>query len=62
MVSQANATRGSKSAIAYIQNDKGQALELDRNLIGEQKPHEILAEFREVQSLRPNVKNNTYSI
>jgi hypothetical protein len=62
MISTANQTKGSKEAIDYILNDKGKAEELDRNLISGTNGAEILSEFRKVQSLKPNVKNNTYSI
>ena len=50
MVSQANATKGSTEGIRYIMDDKGQAVELDRNMISGETPTEILAEFREIQS------------
>jgi len=62
MVSQANTTKGSVEGIRYIQNDKGQAVELDRNMISGETPEEILAEFRDVQSLKPSITKNTYSI
>lgn len=62
MISKAAQTKGSSKAIDYIQNDKGQAIELDRNLINGTNGKEILKEFRKVQSLKPNIKNNTYSI
>lgn len=62
MVSQANATPGSVDAIDYLLNDKGQAVELDRNLIAGSNGQEILKELREVQRLRPRTKNNIYNI
>ena len=62
MISTANQTKGSAEAIDYILNDKGQAIELDRNLINGVNGKEILSEFRKIQSLKPNVKNNTYSM
>jgi hypothetical protein len=62
MVSQANATKGSTEGIRYIMDDKGQAVELDRNMISGETPTEILAEFREIQSLKPSITKNTYSI
>lgn len=64
MVSKATATKGSVEAIEYIMNDKhlGDAIELDRNMISGKNGTEILSEFREIQSLRPRTKNNTYSI
>jgi len=62
MISKAGQTKGSVEAIDYILEDKGKAEELDRNLISGNNGKEILAEFRKVQSLKPNVKNNTYSI
>jgi len=62
MVSKANATKGSSQAIDYIMNDKGQAEELDRNLISGENGKEVLAEMREIQSLNSRCENNTYSI
>lgn len=62
MVSQANATKGSIEGMNYILADKGQAVELDRNMISGENAREILAEFREIQALKPSIKNNTYSI
>ena len=62
MVSKANATKGSSQAIDYIMNDKGQAEELDRNLISGENGKEVLAEMREIQSLDSRCENNTYSI
>lgn len=62
MVSKATATRGSSQAFDYLLDDKGQAQELDRNLITGDKGQELLAEFREVQAQNTNCINNTYSI
>lgn len=62
MVSKATATRGSSQAFDYLLDDKGQAQELDRNLITGDKGQELLAEFREVQAQNTNCTNNTYSI
>jgi DNA-binding transcriptional MerR regulator len=62
MVSKATATRGSSQAFDYLLDDKGQAQELDRNLITGDKGQELLAEFREVQVQNTNCINNTYSI
>lgn len=62
MVSKATATRGSAQAIDYMLNDKGQAEEIDRNLIMGRNGDEILSEFREVQSMNSKCINNTYSI
>lgn len=62
MVSVANATKGSIQAIDYIMNDKGQAVELDRNFVMGENGQEILSEFREVQSLNTRCEKNTYSI
>lgn len=62
MVSLAKATKGSPQAIDYIMNDKGQAVELDRNLVMGENGQDILSEFREVQSLNTRCENNTYTI
>jgi len=62
MVSKATATKGSSQAFDYLLDDKGQAQELDRNLITGDKGQELLAEFREVQAQNTNCTNNTYSI
>jgi hypothetical protein len=62
MVSLAKATKGSTQAIDYIMNDKGQAEELDRNLVMGENGQDILSEFRDVQSLNTRCENNTYSI
>nr|WP_286384568.1 relaxase/mobilization nuclease domain-containing protein [Myroides odoratimimus] len=62
MVSVANATKGSSQAIDYIMNDKGQAVELDRNYVMGENGQDILSEFREVQSLNTRCEKNTYSI
>lgn len=59
MVSKGSATKGSAQAIDYIMNDKekGQALELDRNLISGNNGNEIIAEFREIQHHREEFQN-----
>ena len=62
MISKANATKGSPQAIDYIMNDKGQAEEIDRNLLAGENGKEVLAEMREIQSLNSRCENNTYSI
>lgn len=64
MVSKGSATKGSPQAIDYIMNDKekGQAIELDRNLISGNNGNEIISEFREIQQFNRNCINNTYSI
>lgn len=62
MVSKAKATKGSVRAINYLFDDKGQAVELDRNGIAGMNGTEILSEFREIQALNGNCINNTYSI
>lgn len=64
MVSKGSATKGSAQAIDYIMNDKekGQAVELDRNLISGNNGNEIISEFREIQQFNHNCTNNTYSI
>ncbi|MDM1039859.1 relaxase/mobilization nuclease domain-containing protein [Myroides odoratimimus] len=43
-------------------NDKGQAVELDRNYVMGENGQDILSEFREVQSLNTRCEKNTYSI
>ena len=62
MVSKANSTKGSTQAIDYILSDKGQAVELDRNLVSGSNGKEILDEMRFVQSANRNCVNNTISI
>ena len=62
MVSKANSTKGSTQAIDYILSDKGQAIELDRNLVSGNTGKEILEEMRFVQSANRNCVNNTISI
>lgn len=62
MVSLAKATKGSTQAIDYIMNDKGHAVELDRNMVMGENGQDILSEFREIQSLNTRCENNTYSI
>ena len=49
MVSKAKSVRGSSQAIDYILNDKGQAVELDRNGLVGSDGKEILNELRMVQ-------------
>ncbi|WP_313139196.1 relaxase/mobilization nuclease domain-containing protein [Myroides sp.] len=62
MISKAKSVRGSSQAIDYILNDKGQAIELDRNGLVGKDGKEILQELRMVQSENQNCKNNTISI
>lgn len=62
MISKAKAVKGSAQAFDYLLADKGQAVELDRNLITGENGQEILSEFREVQAQNTNCINNTYSI
>ena len=62
MVSKASATYGSAQAIDYILNDKGKAVEIDRNLLAGEDGKEIISEFREVQAMNTNCVKNTYSI
>lgn len=62
MVSKATATQGSVQALDYLLDDKGKAVELDRLGISGENGMEILAEFRQVQSLNTRCINNTYSI
>ena len=62
MISKAKAVKGSYQAFDYLLDDKGQAVELDRNLVTGERGQELLAEFREVQAQNTNCINNTYSI
>lgn len=64
MISKAKSIKGSVAAIDYIQNDKelGNAVELARNGIVEDKSKEIMKEFRLMQSANENCKNNIISI
>jgi hypothetical protein len=62
MVSKAKSVRGSSQAIDYILNDKGQAIELDRNGLVGSDGKEILNELRMVQEANTNCHNNTISI
>jgi hypothetical protein len=62
MISKAKSIRGSTQAIDYILNDKGQAVELDRNGVAGQNGKEILSEFRMVQAENKVCNQNTISI
>lgn len=62
MVSKAKSIRGSSQAIDYILNDKGQAIELDRNGLVGTNGKEILSEFRMVQEGNTTCHNNTMTI
>lgn len=64
MISKAKSIKGSVAAIEYIQSDKelGDAIELARNGIIEEKSNEIMKEFRMLQSSNENCKNNIISI
>lgn len=62
MISKAKSTKGSPQAIDYILNDKGKAVELDRNKVTGSNGNEILREMRFVQSQNTQCKNNTISI
>jgi len=62
MISKAKSTKGSSQAIDYIMNDKGQAIELDRNLVSGMDGKEILKEMRTVQSQNLRCEKNTFSI
>ena len=57
MISKAKAVKGSAQAFDYLLNDKGQAVELDRNLITGERGQELLAEFREVQAQNTKVQS-----
>lgn len=62
MISKAKSIKGSSQAIDYILNDKGQAIELDRNGLVGNDGKEILQELRMVQAENRNCQNNTMSI
>lgn len=62
MISKAKSVRGSSQAIDYILNDKGLAIELDRNGLVGNDGKEILQELRMVQAENRNCQNNTMSI
>lgn len=62
MVSKAKSVRGSSQAIDYILNDKGQAVELDRNGLVGTDGKEILRELRMVQQENASCYNNTITI
>jgi len=62
MVSKAKSIRGSSQAIDYILNDKGQAIELDRNGLVGSNGKEILSELRMVQGGNTTCHNNTMTI
>ena len=62
MISKAKSIRGSGKAIDYILNDKGQAIELDRNGLVGTNGNEILQELRMVQAENTACHNNTISI
>ncbi len=62
MISKAKSIRGSSQAIDYILNDKGQAMELDRNGLAGSNGKEILKELRMVQEQNTLCHNNTLTI
>lgn len=62
MISKAKSVRGSSQAINYILDDKGLAIELDRNGLVGNDGESILKEFRVVQQTNRNCQNNTISI
>jgi len=62
MVSKAKSIRGSSQSIDYILNDKGQAIELDRNGLVGTNGKEILSELRMVQEENKTCHNNTMTI
>jgi len=62
MVSKAKSIRGSSQAIDYILNDKGQAVELERNGLVGINGKEILSELRMVQDGNKACHNNTMTI
>lgn len=62
MISKAKAIKGSAASIDYIMKEEKNCFELCRNDVIGENGNEILAEFREVQSINDNCKNNTFSI
>ena len=62
MISKANATKGSVSAINYLLDDKGYAIEIDRFGIAGTTGSAILSEFRQIQAFNDRCTKNTYSI
>jgi len=62
MISKAKSVKGSSQGIDYILNDKGLAVELDRNGLVGKEGKEILRELRMVQFENRNCLNNTLSI
>ncbi|MFV0233920.1 relaxase/mobilization nuclease domain-containing protein [Empedobacter falsenii] len=62
MISKAKATKGSAAAIDYIMKEEKKSYELYRNDVIGQNGAEILSEFREVQAMNEQCKNNTFSI
>jgi len=62
MISKAKAIKGSAASIDYIMKEEKNCFELCRNDVIGENGNEILAEFREVQSMNDNCKNNTFSI
>lgn len=53
MISKAKSVRGSSQAIDYILNDKGQAIELDRNgLVGKDGKEILSLEFEQPKQIR----------
>lgn len=61
MVGLGASTKGSVQALDYILDDKGKAIELDRNLVSGTNGTELLNEFRFVQQFNRNCTNNTFS-
>lgn len=61
MVGLGASTKGSVQALDYILDDKGKAIELDRNLLSGTNGAELLNEFRFVQQFNRNCTNNTFS-
>ncbi|MRJ11318.1 hypothetical protein EDL98_09580 [Ornithobacterium rhinotracheale] len=61
MVGKGASTKGSARAFDYILDDKGQAIELGRNLLGGTNGHELLKEMRFVQQMNKHCSNNTFS-
>ena len=62
MISKAKAIKGSAASIDYIMKEEKNAYELFRNDVIGNNGNEVLAEFREVQAMNEQCKNNTFSI
>lgn len=61
MVGKGASSKGSMKAFDYILDDRGKAIELNRNLLGGKNGFELLKEFRFTQQFNRNCENNTFS-